>query len=345
MIDFRYHLVSIIAVFLALAVGIAVGAEAVSPKVANSLNKEAIQAEKRNGVLNAENNQLKRQISADGAFGQAASGYLLNDLLTDERVVLVTAPGADSGTVAGITAALSQAGAVVTGTVSLSPRFFDADAATEQTLTTAAGELAPPGLVTSDIAGAQVPGQQAAAKVIAAGIMDKLGLPNLTTRQTNSILAGFGSQGFLQTSTQNGGTALLGQATLAVVIAPGSIPANPNSQSAEDQNLALIYLTRDLDLAGKGALLAGSLSGSGNGSAIDAVTSGGAAVSVTTVDNADTVIGQIIVVQALRKLTGPHATATAYGVGPGSAPSPAPTSSPTPSQSPSQPAKKKTVKR
>lgn len=343
MIDFRYHLVSIIAVFLALAVGIAVGAEAVSPKFASRLSKEASNAEKRNGVLNAQNNQLKRQIAADGAFGQAASDYLLKDLLTGQRVVLVTAPGADNATVTGITSTLTDSGAVVTGTIGLSPRFFDVDATTEQLLNATAGEFAPPGLPTSDTAGAQVPGQQAAAKVIAAGIMDKLGLPTLTVKQTNSILGGFGSQGFLQTSSPDGGTAVLGQATLAVVIAPGSTPANASSLSPE--NLALIYLTRDLDLAGKGALLAGSLSGSGNGSAIDAVTSGGAGVTVTTVDNADTVIGQIIVVQALRKLTGPHATATAYGVGPGSAPSPAPTSSPTPSVSPSKPAKKKTVKR
>ena len=343
MIDFRYHLVSIIAVFLALAVGIAVGAEAISPKVANRLSNESKSAEKRNAVLFAQNNQLKRQISADGAFGQAASSYLLKDLLTGERVVLVTAPGADSSTVSGITSALGQSGATVIGTVSLSPRFFDVDATTEATLNETAGQFAPPGLATSDTAGSQVPGQQAAAKVIAAGIMDKLGLPTLPVKQTNSILAGFGSQGFLQTSTANGGTALPGQATLAVVIAPGSTPANASSLSPE--NLALIYLTRDLDLAGKGALLAGSLAGSGNGSAIDAVTSGGSSVKVTTVDNADTVFGQIIAVQALRKLTGPHATPTAYGVGPGAAPSPAPTSSPTPSVTPTKPAKKKTVKR
>jgi hypothetical protein len=342
LIDFRYHLVSIIAVFLALAVGIAVGAEAVSPKVANSLNKEAHNAEKRNAVLGAQNNQLKRQITADGVFAQAAEGYLLKDLLTGERVVLVTAPGADGATVSGITSALTRSGAVVTGTVGLSPRYFDTDAATEQTLTTAAGEFAPAHLSISDTAGTQDPGQHAAAKVIAAGIMDKLGLPTLTLKQTNRILAGFGSQGFLQTSGPNGGTAVLGQATLAVVIAPGSTPTNAGSLQ---ENLALIDLTHDLDLAGKGALLAGSLAGSGNGSAIDVATSGGATVSVTTVDNADTVIGQIIVVQALQRLTGPHATPTAYGVGPGNAPSPAPTSSPTPSETPSKPAKKKTVKR
>ena len=152
--------------------------------------------------------------------------------------------------------------------------------------------------------------------------MDKLGLPTLTAKQTNSILGGFGQQGFLQTSTPDGSTALLGQATLAVVIAPGSTPANAGILSPE--NLALIYLTHDLDLAGKGALLAGSLSGSGNGSAIDAVTSGGAGVAVTTVDNADTVIGQIIVIQALHGLTGPHSAADRLRGRPGQRAQPGP---------------------
>ena len=343
MIDFRYHLVSIIAVFLALAVGIVVGAEAVSPKVASNLNKEAKSAEKRNSALFAQNAQLKRQINADGSFAQAASSSLLKNLLTDQRVVLVTAPGADNATVNGITNALSDSGAIVTGTVGLSPKFFDVDVTTEATLTETVGQFAPPGLSTSDYAGDQIAGQEAAAKVIAAAIMDKLGVPTPTSNLTNSILAGFGSQGFLQVSTSNGGTSLLGQATLAVVIAPGTTPANAGSLSPE--NRTLIYLTRDLDLAGQGALLAGSLAGSGNDSAIDAVTSGGAGVTVTTVDNADTVTGQIITVQALIGLTRPHATSTAYGVGPGTAPSPAPTPSPTPSVNPSNPAKKKkTVK-
>ena len=39
MIDFRYHLVSIIAVFLALAVGLVVGATALAPKTEAALSR------------------------------------------------------------------------------------------------------------------------------------------------------------------------------------------------------------------------------------------------------------------------------------------------------------------
>ena len=56
MIDFRYHLVSIVAVFLALAVGIVVGAIALQPHVADVLNREStvekheISAERRSAA-------------------------------------------------------------------------------------------------------------------------------------------------------------------------------------------------------------------------------------------------------------------------------------------------------
>jgi hypothetical protein len=338
LIDFRYHLVSIVAVFLALAVGIAVGAEAVSPNFASKLNRESQNAAKRNAALFAQNSQLKRQISADEAFAQALEGIAVKDLLTGQRVVLVTAPGADPATVTGIGTALARSGATVMGTVSLAPHFFDTDATTEATLMTTAGQLAPAGLTTSDAAGSQIPGQQAAAKVIAAALMDKYGLPTLTTQQANGILTGFGDQGFLQVRNASGSATFSGQATLAVVVTPATTPANASSLSPE--NLGLIYLTHYLQQAGKGAVLAGSLQGSGTGSAIDAVTSGGAGVALTTVDYADSVTGQIIVVQALRKLLDPHTAPTSYGVGPGTVPSPAPTS-PSPTPTPSKTTKRR----
>jgi hypothetical protein len=226
----------------------------------------------------------------------------------------------------------------VTGTVSLAPQFFDTNPTTESALTGAAGRLAPAWVTTSDAAGAQIPGQQAAAKVIAAAIINRPGLPVLTAQQTNRILTGFGDEGFLQVSTPGGGTTLASQATLAVVVTPAAVSSNASSISPE--NLSLVYLTHYLQQAGNGAVLAGSLQGSGTGSAIDAVTSGGAGVTVATVDYADTEIGQIIVVQALSDLLTGH-TAASYGVGPDAAPSPAPTPSQTPTSTPSKPGKKK----
>lgn len=332
MIDFRYHLVSIVAVFLALAIGLVIGAEAVSPRLANTLQNASLSEQKRNAQLAEENNQLRRQISADNAFAQAVSGYALSHLLDGERVVLVAAPGADTATVGGIAAAVRLAGGAVTGQVSLTTQFLDTGVSTEQTLASTARRLAPAGVpLPGSPASGPLSGQQAAAQVLAAAIMAKAGPPTVTSAQRQGIVNGFGQLGFLQVSGPNGGTALAGQANLAVVVIPGSPPGNVNSTD----NLALVSLTQDLQQASDGALLAGSIAGSGPGSAIQAVTSGAAGAAVTTVDNADTVIGQIVVVQALSQLLRPHATPANYGVGPGAVPSPAPSTSPTPAASPS----------
>jgi len=338
LIDFRYHLVSIVAVFLALAIGIVIGATELRAPVANKLTTETQNVAKANRQLLAQNRQLNREISADDAFGQALSGYALSHLLQGERVVIISAPGADTTTVKGITAAMAQAGATVTGQVGLTAQFLDTGVATEQTLTSTARRLAPAGVtLPGSAASGPAAGQQAAAQLLAAAIGTKQGVASMTSGQSQSILVGFGDLGFLQITGPHGGTTLAGQATLAVVVIPGSPPGNVNSTD----NLALISLTQDLQQAGEGALLAGSIAGSGPGSAIQAVTSGAAGVAVTTVDNADTEIGQIIVAQALSELLEPHAAPTSYGVSPGVVPSPAPTSSPTPAIGSGHPPRKR----
>ena len=333
MIDFRYHLVSIVAVFLALAIGIVVGAEALSPKFASTLSHEAQQVAKRNSALYAENARLKQQISADNSFAQAASGYLLKGLLTGESVVVVTAPGASGQEVSGITTALRKSGATVTGQVSLTSQFFDTTAITETALTSLASQVAPAGVslpVSPPVA--LISGQEAAGQVIAAAIMTRAGQAGLSRAQSQSILSGFGQQGYLHVSGPNGAASLSGQASLAVVVIPAVVPSPVNASSSA--NLALVALTAELQRAGTGSLLAGTVQGSGAGSAIDAVTSGSAGITVTTVDNADTEVGQVIVVQALRQLLNPHATPASYGVRSAAVPSPAPTAAPSPSASP-----------
>ena len=89
-------------------------------------------------------------------------------------------------------------------------------------------------------------------------------------------------------------------------------------------------VAQQLNLAGNGTVVAGPVSGSGPGSAIDVLRSGGRVDHFSSVDNADTAIGQIVVAQALyEQMTagrsgnyGSLASATTAG------PSPAPTPSP-----------------
>jgi hypothetical protein len=338
MIDFRYHLVSIVSVFLALAIGIVVGAFALQPDLAKRLNHLTAVEAKANAALYAHNGQLKDEIGADQAFAQAAEDSLLRGLLTGQHVVLVVAPDADSPTVEGVTTALQKSGAMVTGRVDLTQQFFDTGSANEQALKTMAANAAPAGVaLPNSTPVSQISGQQAAAQVIAAAIVNKDGLATVSAKESQQVLNGFGNAGFLQVSGANGGAALGAQATLAVVVLPATVPP---AKTSGPFNLALVSMAQDLQESSKGAVLAGSLKGSGPHSAIDSVVSGSAGVTLMTVDNSETVIGQIIVAQALNQLLTGKATPTAYGVRPNTVPSPAPSASPTPSASPSPTSKK-----
>jgi hypothetical protein len=318
-IDFRYHLVSIIAVFLALAIGIVVGSTALQGGTEDILRHAVNGVRDQNNALRQVNNTLKQEVSAGQSFAQAGAGRLLDGLLAGQSVVLVTAPSADGQTINGISTAIKRAGAKLTGQVSLTPQFFDTSAGTESTLSALAQQLAPAGAtVNGQPTDPQIAGQQAAARVLAAALVTKDGPVQPAAQADSNVLSGFGQRGFLQVSPASS-SGVLAQATLAVTVIPATPPGNDTSPA----NLGLIAVAEALQAASHGTVLAGSLAGSGPGSAIDAIASGAVSGSVTTVDNADTEIGDIAVAQALRGLlTGRKPTA--YGVRPGVFPSPAP---------------------
>ena len=176
MIDFRYHLVSLVAVFLALAVGIVLGTTALNGPLTRGLQSTEAKLRSTADNLRAQNNQQASRLSGDASLVTAAAPRLLGGLLPGEQVVLVTAPGADGAVVAGLTTAIHQAGATVTGQVGLNQQFFDTSATTESSLTALAQQLAPAGTVTT--AGAtqqgddpQLSGQSEASAVLAAALL------------------------------------------------------------------------------------------------------------------------------------------------------------------------------
>jgi hypothetical protein len=343
-IDFRYHLVSIVAVFLALAIGIVVGAAALQPHVADALNRESIREQHEISSERTKIDGLQDELNSGQAFAEVSAPLLLANLLAGQKVVLVTAPGADGSTISGITSALDLAGAKVTGQAQLQPAFFGTGASTESSLDALASKVAPPTVTPGDQTVAnnlstEVAGQQEAAEVIAPALVSTDGT-DLPASQANTILSGFAQQGYLQVSPSKGFTSsTLSEATLAVVVIPASPPSAGDPDPA---NQALLALAEQLKLAGRGVVLAGSLPGSGSGSAIDELVNGNTGIAVSSVDNANTETGQILVAQALSYLLAGHKPA-AYGVYASAVPSPAPTPSPTPTPTPAQSGKHKSA--
>jgi hypothetical protein len=332
-IDFRYHLVSMVAVFLALALGLVVGATALKPRAADILDRLSTNEQKQINLDRTQLGNLQKQLDSDQAAAKADAPRLLGGLLAGQRVVLVTAPGADGSTITGVTAALQQAGAVVTGQAELQSSFFDTSASTQSSLTTLAQQVAPPdvqlGVQTGQpAANAQIAGQQEAAQVLAPALVTKIGA-DLPAQQTKKIVDGFAAQGFMQMTYKNGSTEL-SQATLAVVIIPGTQPSGGGGDPA---NLALLSVAQQLEASSLGVVMAGSLPGSGTGSAIDELINGGTGMQLSSVYDANFESGQIEVAQALSLWLTTHKP-TAFGVLAGTVPSPAPTPAPTSTPTP-----------
>jgi hypothetical protein len=324
MIDFRYHLVSIIAIFLALSLGLLLGSTELRPYVQRGLNGLSKTEHNQIETLLGQKAQLQGQISSENQFALANATSILHDVLAGQRVVLVLAPGAPSSVTSGVTQALQTAGAAVTGSLQFQPEFFDASAATSQKLAQIAEQYAQPD--TLPLAGTA---QAQASELLAHVIMtqDGPGQPAPGERDPLSVQAvqALAGGGFLSKSGQP-----WDRATLAVVIIPAT-PASTDDTNPESQSL--VTLAQQLNLAGQGTVVAGTITGSGQGSAIDVMRAGGRAGHLTSVDDADYPIGQIVVAQALADLQHGHSgsygmTSTASAAGPSPPPSPTPTVSP-----------------
>lgn len=326
MIDFRYHVVSIVAVFLALAIGIVLGSTELQGTTIDVLKNTSQQVKSQYDAAHARNVELNQQLAADQAMMQADGPRLLDGLLSGQRVVLVSAPGAPGSVVNGLTSALRQAGATVTGQVKVQPKLLDASQNNQQFLTQLVQQLAAPGAVP-----ANGTGLQQAARLLGSAILTKTTVSNGSTPGgTSGASQGASARTILESYAQAGLLSISSgppvPATLAVVVTPSAPPADGVSDPA---NQGLVTLAQQLNTAGLGTVVAGSVGASGSGSAIDALRGSAAAGQISTVDYADTVFGQIVTVQALADALAGRKAAS-YGTQPGdhaAAPSPAPTPS------------------
>ncbi|GAA1842658.1 copper transporter [Brevibacterium marinum] len=118
MIDFRYHLVSLVSVFLALAVGIVLGAGPLKEPIGESLQSQV-------DALRADRDDLRVKIDAASGnidkqndFVTAAAPELIGDSLKNEDVSIIGAPQSDPEQVEEVTNRIKEAGGKIGGDVS-----------------------------------------------------------------------------------------------------------------------------------------------------------------------------------------------------------------------------------
>ena len=117
MINFRFHLVSLTAVFLALAAGIVIGAGVVDQKTVEGLKDQLDTVAKRRDVTNKENQRLDAELAEWKRFSDQAGDQLVGGRLTGTRVLVVAVRGIERGHVDGLRTSLASAGASLEGTV------------------------------------------------------------------------------------------------------------------------------------------------------------------------------------------------------------------------------------
>jgi hypothetical protein len=329
-IDFRYHLVSIVAVFLALAIGIVLGSTELQGPVYNALNHTTSSLENQLGIADSQRDAAQQDLDADKAMLAANEPWDVRGMLNGQRVVVFTEPGYQSSVVSGTESVLKDAGATVTGQINLQPQFFNSGGGTAASLDATNTQIASTDGISLESGVSDQ--QQATAQVLAAEILTKsspAGSSIQATSTSQSAQAGtalqaYSQQGFLNTSGQPAT-----QATLAVVVTPQTIPSDG---TADPLAQVLGPFAQELAKASSGTVVVGSAAASGPGSPIAELRATSSANQVSSVDDADSERGPIEVVDALYStLTG--GSAQNYGINAGAYPSLTPTATPSPSPS------------
>ena len=126
MIDFRYHLVSLIAVFLAIALGIIIGTTALNEPLQANIEGQVTALEQDKRALEDRTQQLQAQVDTSDAFGEAVAPALVGGALAGNSVLLILGnEDVPADEVEQVTALVTEAGGEVSGTVSLRPEYTD----------------------------------------------------------------------------------------------------------------------------------------------------------------------------------------------------------------------------
>jgi hypothetical protein len=123
MISFRFHVVSITAIFLAIAIGVVVGSTYVDELTVDQLRSRIETVEDRADATRGENGRLEEELATTREYVDLSSEYAVTDRLTDVPVFLTAVRGVDEAAVERTLVLLRRAGGAVPGIVWLEPRW------------------------------------------------------------------------------------------------------------------------------------------------------------------------------------------------------------------------------
>ena len=119
LIDLKYHLISLVAVFLALAVGIVVGSSFIAGSSVKGLEKEFVKLRADNRLQQNKIDDMKAQINRHLQFDRAVAPFLADKQLSGRRIAIIQT-GDYSEAAQSARAILETAGAKVASVTTLS---------------------------------------------------------------------------------------------------------------------------------------------------------------------------------------------------------------------------------
>ena len=133
MIDFRYLLTTIVAVFLALAIGLLIGSGLLADELADDLERQVQEVIDRNNELRTQINEQQGRIDAADEFALQLEPSLIEGELSRDSIVLFRFEGTDGALLDRVREAVQLADGSIATTVTISDRMSmeDASAAAE----------------------------------------------------------------------------------------------------------------------------------------------------------------------------------------------------------------------
>lgn len=291
MIDFRYHVVSLVSVFIALAVGIVLGAGPLNEGISVGITDQVNQLTSEKNQLRTQRDQALQAADAKDDWATAVGPTLVAAQLTGRAVAVVELPGADGSQADATVTQLQAAGATVSSRVTLQDKWFDPQQAAFRNQL--AAQLLPE---VTDAPAAGAPTETQLAAELGRALVTKEAATGAEADPTaTTVLSALTDGGLLSVDGTPGPRATL------VLLVGGAPDDNATDQEKKASSAGWLSLAAQLDQRSAGAVLAGSPDAADGGPVAAVRGSSDVADDVSTVDDLDSVIGQITVVLALRQ--------------------------------------------
>ncbi|HEX6678905.1 MAG TPA: copper transporter [Actinomycetes bacterium] len=292
MINLRYHIVSLVAVFLALAIGVVVGSTALKEGTVSVLRATSNRLISESEAARAKNRDLEGEVAGYREFGTAILPSLVRDRLKNQAVVVLDTDRVDDKTRKPVEDAIKAAGGSVEGRVTFASDRLSLAAEGDRTALGA--------LLQTDQTNPEALRQELVAK-LAERLTTPARLPPGGVARSRDAITGLQQAKFLadlraDKSVQNGTVPFPRAGSTFVIIGPTDNP------TLLDPKLFLVPLAQRLSGRGSTSVVGVEASAPGAPSWVEVLRDDQDLTDrVSTVDDVDRVPGQFALVEALAR--------------------------------------------